>query len=198
MQHFKENKALLILTTILLIALVFFFHLGSNNQGWALQASTSQKAFIHPNNDNCQSCHMVEWQEWHNSHHQKAMQVANDQTVLGDFDDVEISINNENVKFYKRNDEYWVNLENKEYKIDYTFGFEPLQQYLIKTQNGKYQTLPYSWDSRPKGRGGQKWFHIYGDDRIPEMIACIGSNPCKTGTACAPIVIQQDLNVIMM
>lgn len=166
MQHFKENKALLILTTILLIALIFFFHHGSNNQGWALQPTTNQKAFIHPNNDNCQSCHMDEWQEWNNSHHQKSMQITNDQTVLGDFDDVEISINNEDVKFYKKNDEYWVNLENKKYKIDYTFGFKPLQQYLIKTQNGKYQTLPYSWDSRPEERGGQKWFHIYGDDHI--------------------------------
>lgn len=168
MKLIKENLPLILLIALLLFAFVFFLFSVSNNQVWAQQSVSSHISKNHPKGDNCQSCHLDQWQDWNNSHHQKSMQLAKGNSVLGNFNDVVISINDEAVKFYKKEDEYWVNLKTQDYKIDYTFGFEPLQQYLIKTDNGKYQTLPYSWDSRPIERGGQKWFHIYGDDHIPQ------------------------------
>ncbi|MFN3940436.1 MAG: cytochrome c3 family protein, partial [Chitinophagales bacterium] len=48
------------------------------------------------------------------------------------------------------------------YTIAYTFGWEPLQQYLIKFPDGNYQTLRASWDTQKK-----KWFHQYPDTIIP-------------------------------
>lgn len=112
-----------------------------------------------------------QYQKWQSSHHQKSMLLATPENILGNFNDTEITVNNVTTKFYKKDNEHWVQTENEDgnsedYKIEYTFGFEPLQQYLIKTQEGKYQVLPLSWDSRASDRGGQRWFHIYGDDHV--------------------------------
>lgn len=106
-------------------------------------------------------------QKWQNSHHQKSMQIANEDNVLGDFNDVEITFNKNKSRFFKNEGQFWVTTENNDYKIEYVFGFEPLQQYLIKMDGGKYQTLPLSWDNRAAVMGGQRWFHIYGDQNIP-------------------------------
>ena len=43
----------------------------------------------------------------------------------------------------------------------YTFGVEPLQQYLIELPGGRLQALGIAWDARPKEQGGQRWFHLY-------------------------------------
>ncbi|MBT5073469.1 MAG: hypothetical protein HOH18_05320 [Kordiimonadaceae bacterium] len=146
----------------------FSFVILTKNDSWAGQNSIATPPPIHPTDKNCASCHQAQWQDWNNSHHQKAMQIADDKTVLGDFNDTEVALNNSTSRFYKKGEEFWVTTENKDYKIDYAFGFEPLQQYLIKMDNGKYQVLPLSWDSRPVERGGQRWFNIYGEEHIPE------------------------------
>ena len=130
-----------------------------SNQTWADNVSDAEAK--HPDI----------YKKWHSSHHQKAMLRATEETVLGDFQDIEIEINGVKSSFFTSDGEYRV-LTNDvggtatEFKIEYVFGFEPLQQYLVKTDNGKYQVLPFSWDSRPADRGGQRWFHIYGDDHI--------------------------------
>ena len=54
-----------------------------------------------------------------------------------------------------------------EYEIAYTFGVYPLQQYLIAFPGGRYQALGIAWDSRPKDQGGQRWFHLYPDQKLP-------------------------------
>ncbi len=54
-----------------------------------------------------------------------------------------------------------------DYPIAYTFGVYPLQQYLIAMPGGRYQALGIAWDSRPKEQGGQRWFHLYPDQRLP-------------------------------
>ncbi|MFQ5992570.1 MAG: tetratricopeptide repeat protein, partial [Nitrospiraceae bacterium] len=53
------------------------------------------------------------------------------------------------------------------YEIAYTFGASPLQQYLIKFPGGRYQVLSIGWDSRPGEDGGQRWVHLYPDEKIP-------------------------------
>ena len=52
------------------------------------------------------------------------------------------------------------------YRIAYTFGVEPLQQYLIEFPGGSYQALTIAWDSRPAAAGGQRWFHLYPGEKI--------------------------------
>jgi predicted CXXCH cytochrome family protein len=51
--------------------------------------------------------------------------------------------------------------------VSYTFGVDPLQQYLVAFPDGRLQALSLAWDSRPKDRGGQRWFHLYRDEAIP-------------------------------
>ncbi|MCI0409368.1 MAG: NapC/NirT family cytochrome c, partial [Acidobacteria bacterium] len=55
----------------------------------------------------------------------------------------------------------------QEYPIKDTFGVDPLQQYLIPFPDGRLQALSIAWDSRPAAQGGQRWFHLYPDEKIP-------------------------------
>ncbi|MFL9829092.1 cytochrome c3 family protein, partial [Rhodoplanes sp. SY1] len=52
------------------------------------------------------------------------------------------------------------------FDIKYTFGIDPLQQYLVEFPDGRLQALSIAWDSRPKDQGGQRWFHLYPDEHI--------------------------------
>src|SRR5262249_24800003 len=52
------------------------------------------------------------------------------------------------------------------FEVNYTFGIEPLQQYLIEFPDGRLQALSLAWDSRPKEQGGQRWFHLYPEEEI--------------------------------
>ena len=124
----------------------------------------SHEGFIGSNN--CQSCHAKEYQEWQGSHHQLAMQHATDEYVLGDFNNVKFMFNGKENRFYRKDKEFWVYIEEspgvfKDYQIKFTFGFEPLQQYMVEFDDGRVQLIPFSWDSRPKDQGGQRWFHLY-------------------------------------
>jgi tetratricopeptide (TPR) repeat protein len=121
--------------------------------------------------DSCQSCHEVEFKDWMGSHHELAMQVADANTVLGDFDDASFDYYGTTTRFYTRDDEFYVQTadasgKDREFRIAYAFGLEPLQQYLIEFPGGRLQTLAYTWDSRPETEGGQRWFHTYPDEYI--------------------------------
>ena len=114
----------------------------------------------------CESCHEQETKAWQGSHHDKAMQHANDESVLGDFNDTELRYQNEVNRFFKKGDEYWVNIQDEngifhDYKISFTFGFDPLQQYMVKFPDGRIQLIPFAWDSRAEAENGQKWFYLY-------------------------------------
>jgi len=120
----------------------------------------------------CIDCHKREFGLWSVSDHSRAMAVASDSTVLGDFNDAMFTQHGITSRFTKKGDGYFVRTEGEdgnmhEYRISYVFGYRPLQQYLIEFPRGRYQTLPLCWDTRPKKAGGQRWFHIYGDERIP-------------------------------
>lgn len=120
----------------------------------------------------CSGCHGEQTRDWAKSHHSKAMQKATRDTVLGNFENQKITLNGITHRFYRKDAEFWITTEDsdgnlKEFKLDYVFGLEPLQQYLVKTLRGKYQVLPLSWDSRPETQGGQRWYSIYGDSPVP-------------------------------
>jgi len=120
----------------------------------------------------CAECHSEEEKEWIGSDHHLAMQEATEETVLGNFDDVRFEHFGVESHFRKKGGEFFVTTPNEdgvptEYKIDYTFGHYPLQQYLIPFPGGRYQALSICWDSRPKEEGGQRWYHLYPDEKVP-------------------------------
>ena len=53
-----------------------------------------------------------------------------------------------------------------DFEIKYTFGVKPLQQYLVELPGGRLQALSIAWDARPREAGGQRWFHLYPNERI--------------------------------
>ena len=119
----------------------------------------------------CQGCHEDEFGSWLGSHHELAMQVATADTVLGDFGDVSFDYYGEETRFFTRDDGFYVRTadasgEERDFRIAYVFGVEPLQQYLIEFPGGRLQTLAFSWDSRAAEAGGQRWFHIYEGEYI--------------------------------
>ena len=119
----------------------------------------------------CAGCHAAETQAWHGSQHDRAMQEATPATVLGDFDDATLTQFGVTSRFYRKGDEFWTRTEGpdgtlQDYRIDYTFGVHPLQQYLIAFPGGRFQALSLAWDTRPREQGGQRWFHLYPDEKI--------------------------------
>jgi predicted CXXCH cytochrome family protein len=116
--------------------------------------------------ERCQSCHEQEHQDWKESHHHQAMALPNEQTVLGDFDDSTFEYFGFRSKFYRRGEEYWVETDGPEglrteYKIEYTFGVAPLQQYLIRFPDGRLQALSICWDAEKK-----TWYHLFPEEEI--------------------------------
>ena len=117
--------------------------------------------------EKCRSCHEKATEAWEGSDHDLAMDEANDQTVVGDFDDVTLEHHGRTSRFYRSGDAYFVHTEGpggemQDFEIEYVFGFEPLQQYLIRFPKGRLQALSIAWDTERK-----QWFHLYPDEDIP-------------------------------
>ena len=119
----------------------------------------------------CKQCHQAKFEAWQGSDHDLAMQEANAQTVLGDFENAKFKHEDVESTFFKRDDKFMVRTDGPDgkltdYPITYTFGVKPLQQYLIEFPGGRYQALSIAWDSRPKTEGGQRWFHLYPKEKM--------------------------------
>jgi tetratricopeptide (TPR) repeat protein len=94
------------------------------------------------------------------------MQPANEQTVLGNFENPRFSYHGTSSRFFKRDGKYFVNTDGPDgkladYEIKYTFGVSPLQQYLIEFPGGRMQALSIAWDT-----GKKRWFHLYPTEKI--------------------------------
>jgi predicted CXXCH cytochrome family protein len=119
----------------------------------------------------CASCHVAEEKLWQGSHHDLAMQHASDTTVLGDFNNSDFSHAGTSSRFFKKDGRFMVRTDGADgkladFEIKYTFGVEPLQQYLVELPGGRLQALSIAWDTRPQAQGGQRWFHLYPDEQI--------------------------------
>lgn len=109
----------------------------------------------------CQGCHGEQVKDWQGSHHQLAMQQANADTLLGDFNNVTFKTEKETTVFSRKGDEFRVNTpgvdgKNADFKVAYAFGVAPLQQYLIEVGEGRLQALGVAWDTEK-----HRWFHLY-------------------------------------
>ena len=119
----------------------------------------------------CVNCHSTEARLWLGSHHDLAIQPATETTVLANFDGAEFVYNGVTSTFFREDDKFMVRTDGPDgaltdFEIAYTFGFDPLQQYLIEFADGRLQTLALCWDTRPKVDGGQRWFHIYPEEAV--------------------------------
>jgi predicted CXXCH cytochrome family protein len=119
----------------------------------------------------CASCHAEQDKAWRGSHHQLAMQAADTSTVLGDFGNAKVRYFGVDSTFFNRDGKFMVRTDGADgkladFEVKYTFGVTPLQQYLVEFPGGRYQALPIAWDTRAKSEGGQRWFHLYPNEKI--------------------------------
>jgi Tfp pilus assembly protein PilF len=134
----------------------------------------SGTAYAFTGSDACQGCHEEEFSQWQGSHHDLAMQVPNADTVLGNFDDATFKYNGITTRFFRKGDKYMVNTDGEDgklqdFEVAYVFGVDPLQQYLLPLSRGRLQALSIAWDSRPAAEGGQRWYHLYPDEKIDSL-----------------------------
>ncbi len=120
----------------------------------------------------CAGCHQPETDLWRDSHHDLAMQHADGSTILGDFDDATFEKDGVVTTFFRRGDEYVIRTDGpdgalQDFPVRFTFGVDPLQQYLVDLPGGRLQAISIAWDTRPAEAGGQRWFHLYPDETIP-------------------------------
>lgn len=120
----------------------------------------------------CKDCHLEEHKQWQGSHHDLAMQLANEKTVLGNFDKASFRKSDITSRFYKDKNRFMINTDGPDgklhdYEISYVFGVYPLQQYMVKFPQGKIQVLDIAWDSRTRADGGQRWFSLHPNEDIP-------------------------------
>lgn len=94
------------------------------------------------------------------------MQVATEDTILGDFNDTSFELFDVETRFSRRQGRFLVNTEGPDgrladFDVKYTFGVSPLQQYLIELPGGKLQCLTIAWDTKAR-----RWFSLYPEERI--------------------------------
>lgn len=118
-------------------------------------------------NKACLGCHQAQGEDWKRSHHAQAMASPTIETVRGDFDNTEFRHQGVTSRFFKRGEQFFVRTEGADgkqadFEIKYTFGLEPLQQYLIELPGGRLQPLQIAWDV-PR----QRWFHLQPNEKAP-------------------------------
>lgn len=125
--------------------------------------------------ESCRKCHETAYNKWHGSHHDLAMDLASEQSVLGNFDNVSFTdpYDDFTSRFYRRNGKFFVETEGPdgkpgEFEITHTFGAYPLQQYLVPFPGGRLQCLNIAWDVDKKTwyrlppyevKGPDDWLH---------------------------------------
>ena len=114
----------------------------------------------------CGECHAVQQRAVAGSQHARAMQPATAATVRGNFDGTTFRKDGVTTRFFRRDGRFFVNTDGPDgkladFEVRYTFGVEPLQQYLVEFPGGRLQALPIAWDTVR-----QRWFHVYGSERI--------------------------------
>jgi predicted CXXCH cytochrome family protein len=119
----------------------------------------------------CAGCHQAEAKLWRTSQHKHAMDHATDTTVRGDFNDATFTYFGVTSRFFRKDGKYFVETDGADgklavFEVKYTFGVDPLQQYLIEFPDGRVQALSIAWDTRPKEKGGQRWFDLYPGEEI--------------------------------
>ncbi|MCJ7600794.1 MAG: tetratricopeptide repeat protein [Desulfobulbaceae bacterium] len=112
--------------------------------------------------EKCRKCHESAYNKWRGSHHDQAMDLATETSVLGDFNDASYTdpYNNVTSRFSHKGGKFYVETEGPdgqmgEFEITHTFGVYPLQQYLVPFPDGRLQCLNLAWNVEKK-----QWYRL--------------------------------------
>src|SRR3989442_5023582 len=124
----------------------------------------SQMAFV--DDRSCAQCHQAQYRAWAGSHHDRAMQRADERAVLGALNHGRFTPRRVSCRFFKRDGRFFVNTAGADgtladFEITHTLGVAPLQQYLIGFPGGRLQSFTMAWDT-----GKQRWLPLYTKETI--------------------------------
>jgi predicted CXXCH cytochrome family protein len=170
-QWHRGRNPLVIAAAVLFVGLGALGYAFFAKQSLKLPAGSTAPAAIYVGSQACAGCHKEAYEAWKGSDHALAMQHVSATSVLGNFADAKFGNAGITSTFFRRDGKFFVNTDGpdgklRDYEIKYVFGIRPLQQYLVELVGGRLQALSIAWDSRPKDQGGQRWFHLYPNDRI--------------------------------
>jgi tetratricopeptide (TPR) repeat protein len=122
--------------------------------------SAQQEGPVFVGRQTCIECHKKEDDLWLGSHHDLAMDSATDKTVLGDFSDCEFRHKGLTHRMFRKEGRFYIHTQGPggefgDFQVTHTFGYTPLQQYLVPFEGGRLQCLPIAWDTERK-----RWFHL--------------------------------------
>ncbi|MGI9475029.1 MAG: multiheme c-type cytochrome [Rubripirellula sp.] len=117
----------------------------------------------------CVDCHQAEAAAFEGSDHDLAMDHANEDTVLGDFDNATLEHDGMVSRMFRDGERFMIHTEGEEgemedFEVKYVFGFAPLQQYMVEfdrpddmppDQVARVQVLRISWDTLEN-----RWFYL--------------------------------------
>jgi predicted CXXCH cytochrome family protein len=134
---------------------------------WFCLPQDAQATYV--GRSSCIECHTHEAEQWAGSYHDLAMDRATPQSVLGDFDNAQLSHFGITSRMYRDNGKYRIQTEGPDgemgdFEIKYVLGVHPLQQYMVEFDRpegasegaiGRVQVLRVSWDTVKK-----EWFYL--------------------------------------
>jgi predicted CXXCH cytochrome family protein len=161
----KSTILLLVVITLFLFFRVFIVDRCSSKDTKYSELNSKNNAYV--GDQSCKNCHKNEYHDWKQSHHYMAMLRPNDSTVKGDFNNITFTGEGVTNRFFKKGKRFFINTQGEDgkkhdYEVKYTFGFTPLQQYLVEFPGGRLQVPRVSWDTKQK-----KWFNQYPGQKIP-------------------------------
>jgi tetratricopeptide (TPR) repeat protein len=130
-------------------------------------ASGAGQPVTYVDNQLCLGCHQDQARKWQSSHHARAMATATVAAVRGDFNGTVFTHQGLTSRFFTKGDKFFVHTDGPDgkpgdFEIAYTFGYEPLQQYLIALPGGRLQPLQIAWDTRAK-----RWCRLLPTEKAP-------------------------------
>lgn len=151
----------------------------------------------------CIECHQQEHEDWLGSHHDLAMDLATETSVLADFNNTSFTRHGLTTRFFRAGERFMVHTEGPDgkltdFEVKYTFGVDPLQQYMVEFPDGRVQVLRVSWDTNRK-----QWFEVTPPDVPDERLAPddplhwtgIGQNWNSTCAECHSTNLQKNYDL---
>ncbi len=134
---------------------------------WSARPPETKASFV--GRSTCIECHKDQAVLFTGSDHDKAMDLATDETVLGDFNDAELEHDGMTSRMFRDGKRFMVHTdgptgEMEDFQVKYVFGVHPLQQYMVEFDRtpdmpddevARLQVLRISWDTVSK-----RWFYL--------------------------------------
>ncbi|MGC6441967.1 MAG: multiheme c-type cytochrome [Rubripirellula sp.] len=157
-----RNRAAQIAIAVVVLVFGYLF-----NDYWSARPEGIEATFV--GRSSCIECHQNEAETFRGSHHDLAMDLATEQTVLADFDNVTFENDGIVSRMFRDGERYMIHTEGEDgtmqdFHVKYVFGVEPLQQYMVEFDRTpdmkedeipRVQVLRLTWDTAKK-----EWFYL--------------------------------------